>query len=60
MAKSKNDWQAEMDAQTMVQYQEIISDKSRMSKAIKIAQAKAKDLQKQATIMSQIGKKKKK
>ena len=60
MAKSKNDWQAEMDAQTMAQYQEIISDKSRMSKAIKIAQAKAKDLQKQATIMSQIGKKKKK
>lgn len=60
MAKSKNDWQAEMDAQTMAQYQEIISDKSRMSKAIKIAQARAKDLQKQATIMSQIGKKKKK
>lgn len=60
MARSKNDWQAEMDAQTMAQYQEIISDKSRMSKAIKIAQAKAKDLQKQATIMSQIGKKKKK
>lgn len=59
MAKSKNDWQAEMDAQTMAQYQEIISDKSRMSKAIKIAQARAKDLQKQATIMSQIGKKKK-
>jgi len=49
-----------MDAQTMAQYQEIISDKSRMSKAIKIAQARAKDLQKQATIMSQIGKKKKK
>lgn len=60
MARSKNDWQAEMDAQTMAQYQEIISDKSRMSKAIKIAQARAKDLQKQATIMSQIGKKKKK
>ena len=60
MARSKNDWQAEMDAQTMAQYQEIISDKSRMSKAIKIAQARAKDLQKQATILSQIGKKKKK
>lgn len=60
MAKSKNDWRAEMDAQTMAQYQEIISDKARMNKAIKIAQAQAKDLQKRATIMSQIGKKGKK
>lgn len=31
-----------------------------MNKAIKIAQAQAKDLQKRATIMSQIGKKGKK
>lgn len=58
MAKSKNDWQAEMDAQTMAQYQEIIADKTRMNKAIKVAQSKAKDLQKRASIMSKIGKKK--
>lgn len=59
MAKSKNDWQAEMDAQTMASYQEIISDKARMNKAIKVAQAKAKDLQKRASIMSKVGGKKK-
>lgn len=59
MAKSKNDWQAEMDAQTMANYQEIISDKARMNKAIKIAQAKAKDLQKRASIMSKVGGRKK-
>ena len=60
MARIKDNWQAEMDAQTMAQYQEIISDKARMNKAVKIAQAKAKDLQKRATIMSQIGKRGKK
>ena len=59
MAKSNNDWQAEMDAQTMASYQEIISDKKRMNKAIKVAQAKAKDLQKRASIMSKVGGKKK-
>ncbi len=58
MAK-KNDWQAEMDAQTMASYQEIISDKTRMNRAIKVAQAKAKDLQKRASIMSKVGGKKK-
>lgn len=58
MAKVDNKWQAEMDAQTMAQYQEIIADKTRMNRAIKIAQNKAKDLQKRANIMSQIGKKK--
>ncbi len=58
MAKSNNNWQAEMDAQTMAQYQEIIADKARMNKAIKVAQSKAKDLQKRASIMSKIGKKK--
>ena len=48
-----------MDAQTMASYQEIISDKARMNKAIKVAQAKAKDLQKRASIMSKVGGKKK-
>lgn len=57
--KTQNDWQAEMDAQTMASYQEIISDKARMNKAIKVAQAKAKDLQKRASIMSKVGGKKK-
>ena len=55
--KTQNDWQAEMDAQTMASYQEIISDKTRMNKAIKVA--KAKDLQKRASIMSKVGGKKK-
>lgn len=57
--KTQNDWQAEMDAQTMASYQEIISDKTRMNKAIKVAKAKAKDLQKRASIMSKVGGKKK-
>jgi hypothetical protein len=48
-----------MDSQTMANYQEIISDKARMNKAIKIAQAKPKDLQKRASIMSKVGGRKK-
>ena len=37
MTKQDQQWQAESDARTMAQYQEILSDKARMSRAIKEA-----------------------
>ena len=39
-------WQAESDARTMAQYQEILQDKARMNRAIKEANKQAADLQK--------------
>ena len=44
-------WQAESDARTMAQYQEIISDKARMNRAIKEANKQASDLQKRTNAM---------
>lgn len=44
-------WQAEDDASTMARYQEIMGDPSRMKRAIKVAQDKARDLQKRAALM---------
>lgn len=44
MASQKRDelrWQAESDAQTMASYQEIMGDKARMNRAIKVAKTKA-------------------
>lgn len=56
--KSKDEmkWQAESDASTMATYQEIISDKARMNRAIRVAQQKAKDLTKRATAMQNVSK----
>lgn len=54
-------WQAESDAYTMAKYQEIISDKSRMGRAVKFAQKKAKDMAASANAMQKVasrGKKK--
>lgn len=47
-------WQAEADASTMAQYQEILADKARMQRAIKAAKEKAEDLNKRASIMSKV------
>lgn len=47
-------WQAESDANTMATYQEIINDKQRMQRAIKVAQNKAKDLNRRASAMSSV------
>lgn len=44
-------WQAESDASTMATYQEIMGDPSRMKRAIKVAQDRARDLQKRAALM---------
>lgn len=47
-------WQAESDAQTMATYQEIMGDKARMSRAIKVAKSKAADLSKRASAMQNV------
>ena len=44
-------WQAESDARTMAQYQEILQDKARMNRAIKEANKQAVDLQKRTNAM---------
>lgn len=49
--KSEQQWQAESDAHTMATYQEIISDKARMNRAIKEANRQAQDLNKRANAM---------
>lgn len=57
MASQKRDelrWQAESDAQTMASYQEIMEDKARMNRAIKVAKSKAADLTKRASAMQNV------
>lgn len=49
-------WQAESDAHTMAEYQQIISDKARMNRAIKVAQKQAADLSKRANAMQNVAK----
>ena len=58
MSKEEQQWQAESDAQTMARYQEIMGDKSRMNRAIKVAQQQAKDLTKRANAMQSVAKSK--
>lgn len=49
-------WQAEDDARTMARYQEIMNDKNRMSRAVKVAKKQADDLQKRTNIMKKVAK----
>lgn len=49
-------WQAEDDANTMVNYQEIMRDKARMNRAIKVAKSRAEDLTKRASAMQNVAK----
>lgn len=59
MASQKRDelrWQAESDAQTMASYQEIMGDKARMNRAIKVAKSKAADFTKRASAMQNVAK----
>lgn len=51
LSKQDLQWQAESDASTMARYQEIISDKARMNRAIKEANKQAHDLTKRASAM---------
>lgn len=57
MTSQKRDelrWQAEDDANTMVNYQEIMRDKARMNRAIKVAKSRAADLTKRASAMQNV------
>lgn len=49
-------WQAEDDASTMARYQEIMGDKVRMNRAIKVAKSRAADLTKRASAMQNVAK----
>lgn len=54
--RQEQQWQAEDDARTMANYQEILGDKARMNRAIKVAQQQAKDLSKRASAMQSVAK----
>ena len=47
-------WQAESDARTMATYQEIMGDRARMNRAIKVAKSQAADLTKRANAMQSV------
>lgn len=47
-------WQAESDAHTMATYQEIMQDKARMNRAIKVAKSQAADLTRRANAMQSV------
>lgn len=49
-------WQAESEAQTMATYQEIMGDKARMNRAIKVARSQAADLTKRANALQNVAK----
>lgn len=52
--REEQKWQAESDASTMATYQEIISNKARMNRAIRVAKSKAQDLTKIANAMQSV------
>lgn len=56
MSKEDLKWQAESDARTMATYQEILGDKQRMNRAIKVAKQQANDLNKIAAAMQSVAK----
>ena len=62
MSKTENSerlrWQAEDDAMTMARYQEIMNDKARMNRAVKVAQNQANELQKRANNMKKVANRK--
>ena len=58
MNKEELQWRAEDDARIMAQYQEIMRDKARQKRAIKVAEKQAKDLQKRANDMKKVANKK--
>lgn len=56
VSKQDLQWQAESDASTMARYQEIMSDKARMNRAIREAQKQAKELNRRANAMQSAAK----
>lgn len=58
ISKAKQqEWQAQDDAMTMARYQEILSDKARLQRAVKVAKKEADNLNKRAAAMSAVAKK---
>lgn len=55
-ASERQRWQAEDDARTMANYQEIMSDKARMQRAVRVAKRQAADLSKRAGVMQSVAK----
>lgn len=60
MRKRELEWRAEDDARIMAQYQDIMKDKARMDRAVKVARKQAKDLQDRANTMKRVAKTNKK
>lgn len=58
MSNEELRWQAESDAETMARYEEILSDPKRRQRAVNAAKKKAADLQKRATNLNNVGKRK--
>ena len=58
MKAREKEWQAQDDARIMAQYQEILNDKGRMSRALKEAQKQSNELQKRANAMKKVANKK--
>lgn len=58
--KRELEWRAEDDARIMAQYQDIMKDKARMDRAVKVARKQAKDLQERANTMKKVAKTNKK
>lgn len=54
LKKQEQQWQAEEDAHTMARYQEILGDRARMNRAIKVAERQAKDLSRRANAMQNV------
>lgn len=54
--KEEQRWQAESDAATMASYQEILDDKARMRRALKVAKQQALNLSKRANAMQTVAK----
>ena len=55
-SKKEQMYQAQDDAYTMARYQEIIKDKGRAARAIKVAKQQATNMQKQADVMMSVAK----
>lgn len=54
MSIDEKRWQAESDARTMAQYEEIMQDAARKKAAIAEAKKQASDLNKRAAVMNKV------
>jgi len=52
VSDQERQWQAEEDARTMARYQEILSYRDRMGRAVKAARRQASDLNRRALAMN--------